>query len=124
MSEVITEPDTTSPELFRYFNRRRCTLVSVRADGAIYTRIVGEDWLLNRPAATSSGELDARIAKTRNYLDQAPVWASRITELPDVDTIARWICDDMAEATDGTDVELDGVSPDGAPSWLLALHLM
>jgi hypothetical protein len=38
--------------------------------------------------------------------------------------IERWSTDSVVEATDGEEVEPDGHSPDGAPSWLLALGMI
>ncbi len=46
------------------------------------------------------------------------------TEPPDMDTIAFWIWDGVAEATDGCITEIDGVCPHGHRSWLRELGIL
>ena len=40
---------------------------------------------------------------------------------PSLKTMEHWVCDGVARATDGCDVELDGHCEHGYPSWLLHL---
>ena len=42
------------------------------------------------------------------------------TDVPDLDLIMEMVSDGVMEATDGCEVEPDGVCPHGHPSWLLA----
>ena len=44
--------------------------------------------------------------------------------VPSVQTMARWISDGVAKATDGCKVEPDGTCPNGQPSWLVKLNLI
>ena len=44
--------------------------------------------------------------------------------VPDLDTLAYWLWDGVAEATDGCVVELDGTCPHGHRSWLRELGLI
>jgi hypothetical protein len=43
------------------------------------------------------------------------------TDEPDLDQLMEWMHDDVAEATDGCEVEPDGVCEHRHPSWLLRL---
>lgn len=43
---------------------------------------------------------------------------------PDQDQLEEWVMDSVVEATDGCDVEPDGVCPHGHASWLLYLGLI
>lgn len=44
--------------------------------------------------------------------------------VPSMERLERWSFDSVAESVFGTDVEPDGWSYDGSPSWLLALGLI
>ena len=52
------------------------------------------------------------------YWEGEPVW------MPDMETVKRWVYDSTCEALDGCTVEPDGYSPNGAPSYLIALGLI
>jgi hypothetical protein len=43
---------------------------------------------------------------------------------PSEDQLSIWVCDSVALATDGCQVEPDGVCEHGYPSWLLYLGLI
>lgn len=43
---------------------------------------------------------------------------------PTEDELAAWTMDSVAEATDGCEVEPDGICEHGHPSWLLRLGLI
>lgn len=43
---------------------------------------------------------------------------------PSIKTMAKWIDEGIARATDGCKVEPDGVCPHGCKSWLLVLGLI
>jgi hypothetical protein len=45
-------------------------------------------------------------------------------KLPSGRKLEKWVWDSVAKSVFGTDVEPDGWSYDGSPSWLLALHLI
>jgi hypothetical protein len=51
-------------------------------------------------------------------------WPIPTVEEPDDDQIEAWLMDDIAEATDGCQVELDGTCPHGHPSWLRRVGLV
>jgi hypothetical protein len=40
---------------------------------------------------------------------------------PDLEQIEKWVYDSVVEATDGCEVEPDGICPHGYPSWLIYL---
>ena len=46
------------------------------------------------------------------------------TPEPSMDELSDWMDDGMAEATDGCEVEPDGMCEHGHPSWLLHLGLI
>lgn len=46
-------------------------------------------------------------------------WPTPEAEEPNIDMVAAWIIDGVAESTDGCTVEPDGVCEHGYPSWLL-----
>jgi hypothetical protein len=58
-----------------------------------------------------------RDSRTRPY--PAPQ-----TPEPSVDELTEWMDDGIAEATDGCNVEPDGMCEHGHPSWLLQLGLI
>jgi hypothetical protein len=43
------------------------------------------------------------------------------TDPPTIEEMKEWMCEAVAEATDGCEVEPDGVCEHGHPSWLLRL---
>ena len=43
---------------------------------------------------------------------------------PTEEEIAFWVLDSVTDATDGCEVEPDGVCPHGHPSWLIRLRLV
>jgi len=43
---------------------------------------------------------------------------------PTMEQLEYWVYDSAAEATDGCEIEPDGVCEHGHPSWLLALGLV
>jgi hypothetical protein len=46
------------------------------------------------------------------------------TEEPTIEEMRAWMHDGVAEATDGCDIEPDGVCEHGHPSWLIRLGLI
>ena len=76
----------------------------------------------------ASAETDAiraeRFARAALAITALPAWARAIRDLPSMVEIERWSTDSVVEATDGEEVEPDGHSSDGAPSWLLALGMI
>jgi len=46
-------------------------------------------------------------------------WPEPTEEPPTQDTIGYWVLDSVCDATDGCEVEPDGVCEHGHPSWLL-----
>ena len=52
------------------------------------------------------------------------VWGGERFETPTFSEVKSWVYDSVCESLTGDCVEPDGVGPDGAPSWLLALHLI
>ncbi len=50
--------------------------------------------------------------------DRVAEWPDPTTEEPNLETLEHWTFDGMAEATDGCEVEPDGVCPHDHVSWL------
>ena len=51
-------------------------------------------------------------------------WPEPEVDQPTYDELMEMSFDGVVEATDGCEVEPDGVCPDGHPSWLLRLGLI
>lgn len=122
--DAPSQPSGAEPEHCRYFNAKLSRLVSYRADGAVYVREAMGEWRRTRaPAETEAIKIE-RFARAAITISLMPAWALAITDLPSEAEIAAWVTDSVVEATDGEEVEPDGYSPDGAPSWLLALGMI
>lgn len=52
------------------------------------------------------------------------IWAGERFKTPTFSELESWVYDSVCESLTGDRVEPDGTGPDGAPSWLLALHLI
>ncbi len=48
-------------------------------------------------------------------------WPEPTEDRPDMDELREMIMDSVVTASDGCEVEPDGICPDGHPSWLLRL---
>lgn len=51
-------------------------------------------------------------------------WPEPVEPEPTDEDLMRWTLDSVVDATDGCQVEPDGVCPHGYPSWLLYLGLI
>jgi len=51
-------------------------------------------------------------------------WPTPTTDIPDDDELQEMVSDGYCEATDGCEVESDGVCPHGHPSWILRMGLI
>ena len=51
-------------------------------------------------------------------------WPRPTTSAPEADELENMVADSICEATDGCEVEPDGVCPHGHPSWMLRLDLI
>ena len=69
-------------------------------------------------------ERGTRFDPTELEFESEFSWPTPTVEEPDDDQIEAWLMDDIAEATDGCQVELDGTCPHGHPSWLRRLGLV
>ncbi len=123
-SDAPSQPSGAEPERYRFFSVRLHRLISYREDGAVYIREVGSDWVRTRAPAESDEIRAERFTRAATAIRNLPDWARSITDLPSMEEIERWATDSVVEATDGEEVEPDGHSPDGAPSWLLALGMI
>ena len=119
-----SQPSGAEPERYRFFSVKLHRLISYREDGAVYVREIGSDWVRTRAPAETVAVRVERFARAANAITNLPAWARSITDLPTMTEIERWSTDSVVEATDGEEVEPDGHSPDGAPSWLLALGMI
>jgi len=67
----------------------------------------------------------AKLYPLRMKPVQRPKWPQPTVPAPSLEQIEEWMWEDGGcEATDGTWVEVDGISPHGHPSWLLRLSLI
>jgi len=119
-----SQPSGAEPERYRFFSIKLHRLISYREDGAVYVREIGSDWVRTRAPAETIAVRVERFARAANAITNLLAWARSITDLPTMTEIERWSTDSVVEATDGEEVEPDGHSPDGAPSWLLALGMI
>jgi hypothetical protein len=122
--EAPAQPIGAEPERYRFFSTKLHRLVSYREDGAVYVREVGGDWVRTRASAETDAIRAERFARAALAITALPAWARAIRDLPSMVEIERWSTDSVVEATDGEEVEPDGHSSDGAPSWLLALGMI
>lgn len=60
----------------------------------------------------------------QNSSGRAKEWPEPIDDEPDTEQLTRWAMDSVVGATDGCQVEPDGVCPHGHPSWFLRLGLI
>jgi hypothetical protein len=51
-------------------------------------------------------------------------WPTAIDPTPTMEQLEEWVMDSIVDATDGCQVEPDGVCEHGHPSWLLKLGLI
>ncbi|WP_288006510.1 hypothetical protein [Acidiphilium sp.] len=119
-----SQPSGAEPERYRFFSIKLHRLISYREDGAVYVRDVCSDWVRTRAPADTDAIKAERFERAALAITNLPAWARSITDLPTMTEIERWSTDSVVEATDGEEVEPDGHSPDGAPSWLLALGMI
>ncbi len=56
--------------------------------------------------------------------DMPELWPAPTVERPDMEQIEEWVFDSVCEATDGCEVEPDGICPHGHVSWLIRLGLL
>lgn len=122
--DAPSQPSGAEPERYRFFSVKLHRLVSCREDGAVYVRDVFSEWRRSRGPAETETIRAERFQRAAIAIANLPAWAREITDLPSDDEITRWSIDSVVEATDGDEVEPDGHSSSGAPSWLLALGMI
>jgi hypothetical protein len=54
----------------------------------------------------------------------AESWPAPTTDEPDLEQLEEWGWDSVCEATDGCEVEHDGMCPHGHPSWFLVIGIV
>ncbi|MBX3671304.1 MAG: hypothetical protein KF778_23150 [Rhodocyclaceae bacterium] len=126
MNEVTTEAGAVSaPELFRYLCPEHGGLVSIREDGRSYLLRPFKDGVWIKFAEKKPEvPLEKWRANKRAAFALLPYWQTSVTDLPDDATLNRWLVDGVCETPDGDEIEPDGTSWKGVPSWLVALKLM
>ena len=113
---------TEGQELYRYFSRNYKALVSIRTNGTILQKAMGEDWKIWGHKNPDT-PLDEWIEGRRAFRNKLPHWAF-VDDLPSMAEIDEWMMDGCCESLSGDIVEPDGIGPDGAPSWLIALGMI
>ena len=70
-------------------------------------------------------DLSAHLDKLKAARPNALLTLERLDtqSWPDHETLQDWVMDSVCEATDGCEVEPDGICPHNKPSWLLAMGL-
>lgn len=56
--------------------------------------------------------------------NQKPRYPKPTVETPDMDQLEEWVFDSVCEATDGCEIEPDGICEHGHPSWLIRLGMV
>jgi hypothetical protein len=56
-----------------------------------------------------------------NLENPRPPYKKPTRKQPSIKTLEKWLCDDVAQATDGCRIELDGCCSHGHVSWLVYL---
>ena len=114
---------TEGRELFRYFSINYRALVSVRNNGTLLQKTIGQDWKI-LGHKNEKTPLDEWINnKMQSFRYKLPSWAF-VSDLPSLAELDEWLMDGCCETLSGEMVEPDGIGPDGAPSWLLALGMI
>lgn len=124
LSDVNFDAELEDEEILRWFSPQRLVLKSLRRDGVVLFRGVGDSrW---RPFFHKKAEipLDEFIENKRNAVAKLPEWARLAHAIPSVRQLEEWVSDCQCETPTGDIVEPDGHGPDGAPSWLLALGMI
>ena len=67
------------------------------------------------------GEVILGEARESDGLPETVEWRGEVFDTPPLECLEGWVWDSVCEALDGSTVEPDGWSPEGCPSWLLAL---
>ena len=107
-------------ELARYFSPKNRGLVAVMGDGTRLLRRMDSGWtVIGRKKAHLP--MDEWVALKLETIAKLPGWCRDVRSLPSMRTLEEWQNDSMCETVTGDRVEPDGVGPDGAPSWLIAL---
>jgi len=117
---------TTLPgaEMIRYFSPLNHALISVRDDGTSWgITMSNRTW---KKFATKKADVpfDKWMAGKFAKVATLPPWALKVKSLPSMAKLSAWAGDSVCETVTGDDVEPDGIGPDGAPSWLLALGMI
>lgn len=119
-----SHPETPSPELRRFFSRKRRALMSLRDDGSIYSKSLTHGWKLASPLPEGTPVAE-RIAWFKKWQDSGAWWQSTIRDIPTLDELEQQIRDDgSCETPTGEFVEPDGEGSDGVPSWLRIFGLI
>lgn len=109
------------PEIARYFSATRGALISICADGVTLYRTPLQNWKVlarKKPEANLASWTANKLALVAGLKP----WQQAVKTLPSIRTLDAWANDGVCESVTGDTVEPDGRGPDGAPSWLLALH--
>lgn len=114
---------THGAELHRYFSLSRRALISVCADGVTLYRTPFTGWKVLSRKKKECSLADWTRGKNVLVSGLRP-WQLGVKSLPSLNTLERWGNDGLCDTLTGDSVEPDGVGPDGAPSWLLALGMI
>lgn len=66
-------------------------------------------------------DTEGRVTDPATCAPVQPRWPTPEVDRPSMDELEQAALDGVCEASDGCDVEPDGVCPHGHPSWLLRL---
>jgi hypothetical protein len=110
-------------EIARYLNDKG-QLCAVFDDGTtLFQTVDNLEWRVRSRIRKGVPLEEWRKAKLDKIRAMEP-WRLEIRELPDFEQVQHWVMDSVCETTTGDDIEPDGIGPDGAPSWLVALCLI
>ncbi len=118
------EAAPATQEFLRYFSPAKRALVSCRTDGTVWTSTYTHPEFRHTGTKKAEIPLAEWMERKRIALGGMPRWCAKVKSLPTPAQMEKWNEDGMCKSVDGYRVELDGTSPDGAPSWFLALGLI
>ncbi|MBX3670915.1 MAG: hypothetical protein KF778_21160 [Rhodocyclaceae bacterium] len=123
---IITEAgEISAAELCRYVCPLIGALVSVREDGGVYVLRPFKDGVWFKYAHKKENfPFEKWRANKLAAFALLPHWQKSVTDLPSDSQLNEWLFDGVCETPDGDEVEPDGTSSGGVPSWLVVLKLM
>jgi len=110
--------------VLRYFSPRHGAMIAIAEEGVILRLGVQDNEWKVHARKKADWPYEKWLAAKQEECAELPAWAQSIRELPSPKALEEWLYDGICPTPTGDEVEPDGYGPDGAPSWLRALHLI